>query len=176
MAMKHCITLVAVLLAGNMYGADGIEVLQKETPLDTIIATPTNLTISIRGGYFLERYPKLPDRITLYPGFLVPHEELVLIPDQEVRLGERHGNLVFTPVAFKDKQIGFRIVGVFDACSFGRGVETNALVYVALGDALTEMGAEDVEMIMVKGEWVKDENPLPVIIPKEEPAERSNCV
>jgi len=166
MRLETCITLVFLFFASSIYGADGTETLRK-IGFETIIATPTNVTISIRGGgsYRLDRYPKIPSRTTFHPSFLGPHEEMVLIPDQEVRLFERHGHMTFTPVSFKGQQKGFKI-----AIRFLWGLEetTTAVVYVALGDTLTEMKAEDVDMIMAKGKWVKDENPQPVILPRED--------
>jgi len=166
MKLKTCITLSVALFSGIVYGTDGIE-WTKDFPLfDSISATSTKLLVKLSsvGSSWLIRVPEKGER------WLKSHEELVLVPNQEIWLSEWHGRIIFTPAFFKSQQTGFRIASTFH---WGDGVTTNALVYVALGDTLTEMKEADVKMVMEweldpfgnlhAGEWKEYEKPQPVI-------------
>jgi len=76
-------------------------------------------------------------------------KELILIPDQETSFTDlRHGSLTFTPVVFKNKRKGFRLVEVWNGMSFGQGITTNAIAYVALSDKPVKVSEDDVEIIL----------------------------
>jgi hypothetical protein len=146
--------LVAALLAGGAHGMDAIERLRAESPIDTLTATPTNLAVTIKGqgGYYASYCPEIEGR--KMPHGLAAGMVLTLTPDQEARLGEWHGLMIFSPVSFKDQRKGFRISILFDATSFGDGMLTCNVTYVALGDTLVPMDEGDVEMILTgDGKW-----------------------
>ena len=172
MRMKSCIGLMFVLLVSDTSGVDGIEWLKDPRVFESISVTPTSLVVtgsSASAFWLIRTFDEDAQARWLKPGV-----EFVLTPDYETQISDGyHANIAIIPVSFKSQQKGFKIAAVFDARSFGGGMETNATAYVALGDTLTEMDEDDVEMIMAfklnryghrdAAEWVKYEKPQPVI-------------
>jgi len=156
--MKYIIC-VAALFACCAQGMDGIESLEKRKLFESIIVTPTNLTIrfSEEGQGHRVSYPdhriSIPSRGT--HDYVKKNEALVLTPDKRVNIFEFHGCFAFTPVTFKNQGKGFRIMETFDARSLRGGLMTNSIAYVALSDTPVQVGEDDVEMILENGEWVK---------------------
>ena len=163
MKTRNYAVLIVVSLAGGALGMDAVEFFETRRSFELVSSTETNLTL------------KLNLRSVSQP-FTIPefstreHEErLVLSPDKETRIGNGYDINVyfyFDPVRFKDQRKGFRIVDR----RIRAGSMTNTVVYVALGDTLTTMGSDDVEMIMETGEWKTPEeaSPIKAYIPKEQ--------
>ena len=121
--------------------------------IDSVSATSTSLAITFRmAGYRVDHNGT--SRST--GEYAENNEALILTPDKETNLIEYHSSYRLTPVSFKDKKKGFRIIDQFNAISFGDGIICN-IGYVALSDTPVEVGDDDVEMILENGEWVKFE-------------------
>ncbi|MCL1921357.1 MAG: hypothetical protein FWG50_09835, partial [Kiritimatiellaeota bacterium] len=116
-------------------------------PFKSITATPGHLRIRFgrAGAYGLlcpDAHNPLPEkRISDY---IENDEPLLLTPDARLKVAEFHASYSFTPVIFKNQQKGFQIANVSNGISFGRGITTNSIAYIALGDVPAEMGEGDV--------------------------------
>jgi len=148
-----------MLLANNILGMGGIEYLESNDWFSSVSVTPTNLILKLRANDVrlvvvsadIAYQAELPG-----PAFRLSErgEELVLTPEQETSITDgRHHSLIFSPVSFKTKGKGFRVIAENNARSFGHGITTTTAAYVVLSDTPTEAGEEDVEMVMVDGAW-----------------------
>ena len=144
MRMKHCMALVAALLAVGAHGMGGIEWLNKFGIFESVVATPTNMVLRTSGSlsslWAIRTHGEEDRRMP----WLDRNEEIVLTPDKEVRLSGSHANVFFTPVSFKNQMKGFR---VRHDILWG-GSETKSVTYLALSDTPVQVGEEDVEMIL----------------------------
>ena len=144
MRMKHCMALVAALLAGGAHGMGGVEWLNNFLIFDSVVVTSTNMVLktsaSLNSMWAIRVHGEEDRRMP----WLDRNEEIVLVPDKEVSLSESHAGVIFTPVSFKNQMKGFRI---HYAIFFG-GMETKSVTYLALSDTPVQVGEEDVEMIL----------------------------
>ena len=164
--MKKIIVSVAVLLAVSVRGADDALAFLRGTGFfDSVTVSSTNLTLKFLPDWRMLVRQK-GDVVSRLPEF---GETISLIPDVETRLSDgHHVFFTFIPVEYRQKQRGFKFLHVFNAYSFGRGITTNNIGYIALSDTPVEVGEDDVEMILVNGEWKAYEKSRPA--PKEEGA------
>ena len=163
---KSCVTLTAVLLANSILGTDGIEYLKGSHIFSSVRVTSTNLVLKCKP---LPQLNILHDRDFYNTRGTSEYmdKDLILTPDRRTIISDlRHGSLTFTPVVFKNKREGFRLVEVWNGMSFGQGITTNAIAYVALSDKPIKVSEKDVEMIMEErrdyetGEFVKEWKPF----------------
>jgi len=153
--MKKSVVVVAMFAVTSICKADEkeLEYFRNKDPFETIIATPTNLTIMFRMDRGLAiSYPDDPSsfRSEITLDYAKSNKALILTPDKRVIVRGLSERYFFTPVFFKNQQKGFRIA--FMSRAHG-SVTTNYLEYVALSDKPTKVSAEDVEMILERGEW-----------------------
>ena len=147
-------TLLVAMLAGNILGMDGVDLIKSFNLFDAIIVTSTNLTfkldshpdISLWGFQFLGKERQGYRR-------LVPNEELVLVPNQVVHIESRSYRLILTPVSFQNQSMGFRATQW--RIGSGSPKPTPTVAYIALNNIPMNVGEDDVEMTMDNGEWVK---------------------
>jgi len=153
MRKKSCIMLAFVLLVGEMQGKDGIEHFLDIGLFGSVTTTPTNMMVQFSGGVYFVKYnprhrnPTPRGDPTNNGDYIGKNEVLNLTPDQEVILSEHHGQVLFTPVSFKDQLKGIRILSLF-VWGGKESTNTAATTYIALGDTLVEKSEDDVEMIL----------------------------
>ena len=140
------ITLVMCrgLLADVQARTNGVELLFSCRCIDTVSSTPTNVAITFK----LEGFSMIwRDGKTLKTAdYMKNNEAFILTPDQEVAIGAYGGGVTLTAISFKDGKKGFRVM----RCSnhiYDNGSIRCEFAYLALGDTLTPMGMDDVEMI-----------------------------
>jgi len=127
---------------------NGLDLLLMCGNIDSVSGSPKNLVITFRGEMFVTRNGVM-RRATEY---IENNEALILTPDQEASLSDGfHAYTRLTPVSFKNKEKGFRVV---DGFSFS-GDERCDVGYIALRDTLTPVSEDDVDMVMENGEWKK---------------------
>ena len=127
-----------MLIANSIVGMDGIELLERSGPIDSVLVTSTNLVVKFRslaGNWKIRFLGEQEYRV------LESYEELTLTPDQAVRIFERHGQMELTPVSFKNQQKGFRVKDRH----WGPHGETTNIAYVALSDTPVQVSEDDVE-------------------------------
>jgi len=153
--------VVTTLLISDVFGIDGVEYLKNSDLFESVSVTQTNLSLMFA--------PPPPLRSAVRQGdggfrdiseYITNGKAWVLTPDQTARISFMdHAFLDFTPVSFKNQQKGFKILKT--SYWFPGPTVTNAIAYLALSDTPVEVGEDDVEMIMEKGEWVKYGKPQP---------------
>jgi len=155
MKMKNVIIAAVVMLAGNMSGTDGVELLKKHEGIDSVSVTTTNLTIwfnenKSRGLSVLDKPIRGMARSS--SEYAEKNEPLVLAPDDSITLIYQYNCVVkITPVTFKKQRRGFEISDIV-AAHYGEKDLINA-AYIVLSDKPIQVNEEDVEMIMKDGEW-----------------------
>jgi len=133
---------------------NGVELLLMYGIIDTFSVTSTELTLTFRASLCSVDYNGTRRGTTEYAE---NNEALILTSDQGANISDGyHSSLIFTPVSFKDKRKGFRIINQAILIPFGGGVK-HWFGYIALSDTPVEVGEDDVEMILEGGEWVKFE-------------------
>ncbi|MCL1921358.1 MAG: hypothetical protein FWG50_09840 [Kiritimatiellaeota bacterium] len=148
----RCAVLIALLLVNSALGTDAIEYLKKDSWMSIASVSATGLTVRLQGCNVLVAPNGVPEPWR----HMEEGETLALVADQEVWLGCRYLKVVFRPVAFKDKQKGFRVAKMLAGDS-AHPCSPSHITFVALGDAPAGMGEGDVEMVMDNGEWVSPE-------------------
>jgi len=176
MRANYYAVCTAIALAGNLRGAYEFEV-QKGEDI-SLSVTSTNLMIKFNAvGWGI-----LPDADAEYPEFELRgsreykenDKPLILTPDKRTEFYTREGRAYrFAPIAFLNKQKGFRIAYTTGSLTLQNGEvvysATTNIMYVALSDSPVQVGEEDVEMIMGEGrEWTAHGKPRSV--PSEEAA------
>jgi len=155
-----------MLIANGVSGMDGIEYLENSHIFHSVRVTSTNLALKCRS---IVRLNILHDRdyYNAHSTSEYVDKELLLTPDRSTLISDlRHGSLIFTPVVFKNRLRGFRMIEGWNGISFGHGVTTNAIAYVALSDKPVKVSKDDVEMIMEErrdyetGQFVKEWKPF----------------
>ena len=142
---KSCLIVAVALLVITVRGDDDLAWLEQFYCIKSIKRTPTHLVIKFTSeGALTVVSPKgKPGRLT--SEYAEKGEDLILDPVCEIALSDMHHfSVSFTPVLYKNKMKGFRIVDRFDARAFGDGIITNNLVHVALGKKNVKVGEEDV--------------------------------
>jgi hypothetical protein len=150
----------------SMSKAEAVAYLQRSDWFDSVLITPTNLVLRFKRSE-IHIQDHLFKSLGRSENYMSKNEDLVLTPNRAIILGGFYNVRpirLFSPVSFKNQQMGFRISEVKHLLG------TNHIAYLVLCDIPIEAGEEDVEMIMMGGEWVKYENPQPVIMPEAEPA------
>jgi len=148
-----------MLFAKTAWGIDVFEFFKRMPGnIRSVSVTSTNMVIEFNWSSILQvelsREPYIYRRSREYAA---NKEPLILVPDKEIALHSRHASIYFKPVAFKNQHMGFRIINEVDNRSVGREIMTNIIVHVALSDTPIEVGEDDVEMVMERGEWKKFE-------------------
>jgi len=129
---------------------NGLELLLMWGNIDSVSGSPKNLTITFRGEMFVT-HNGVTRRATEY---IENNEALILTPGQEASFSDGfHAYAHLIPVSFKNKRKGFKVI---DGFSFS-GDERRDVGYVALGDTLTPVSEEEMDMVMENGEWKKFE-------------------
>ncbi|MCL2104559.1 MAG: hypothetical protein FWH21_05850 [Kiritimatiellaeota bacterium] len=146
---KRSISLIVLLLAIHILGMDempqlnGIKLLLGCGCIESVSVTPTNMIVRTCSSEDIARW-----------WGVEPNAEIILTPEKETVFAEWHGGVTLSPVSFKNKQKGFRV----KTNSRNReGEIIFYIAYIALGDTPAEMGEDDVEMVMDRGEWVTAE-------------------
>ena len=166
--MKKCvfITIVSLFISG-VQGMDGVEYLKNRGWFESVSVTQTNLSLKFISPPPIRCFVRQGNVSRAAMELVENDEAWVLNLDQEARITiGGHSRTVFIPVSFKNQQKGFKIIKT--SYWFPGPTVTNAIAYLALSDIPIEVGEDDVEMIMVNGEWVKYENKQPVITPGAE--------
>jgi len=122
---------------------NGVELLLMYPAVDSVSATSESLIITFRDGGLSVTHNGVWRRVAEY---IENNEMLILTPGQEASLADGfHGHMRLTPVSFKNKGKGFRVVDVFVGDKEWRSVG-----YIALSDKPTEVSEDDVE----SGQWI----------------------
>ena len=158
---KWCIGFSTVLLVNNLQSMDGVEYLKENRWICSATVSTTNLAVKFSLGTF----SVLQDNVWRPTSeYIANDEELILTPDKFTRFGERHSQVDFNPVIFKDQHKGFKItimsIGIWEDRF------PPITTYTVLSDVPMEKGEDDVEMILKNGEWVQYEKPQPVTPPE----------
>ena len=128
---------------------NGFELLLMCPAVESVSATSENLTITFRGANSFVTHNGVWRRVAEY---VENNEALVLTPGQEASLTRGfHGHVHLTPVSFKNKRQGFKVLD----SDFDGNDERRCVAYIALSDKPTEVSEDDVDMVMEKGEWKK---------------------
>jgi len=145
--MKKYVVCAVISLCTVVKGMDGVEMLKRYGSIDSVTVTSTNLSIKFKSAGLVVPDRPMRGMARRSADYAEKNEALVLTPDEETMLIQRHASITFTPVSFKSQHKGFRILQRIDHRSFGHEVRTNAM-YLALSDTPVEVGEDDVEMIL----------------------------
>jgi len=164
--MRKCIVCTVLLLANSIVGMDGIEYLKKGTWFGDVSVTSTSLVLKIKDDSMIivqdDSYRKYCEAVLTNAWakpwrqaaeFVENDKALLLTPDQETHFMGHGGTLFLSPVSYKNKQQGFRVLEKFYNHR-GKDWVTFNTAYLALSDTPMEVGEDDVEMVMDKGKWV----------------------
>jgi len=151
MRMKCCVAFILMIYVTDIFGQDENELWVNHNWFDPVSVTSTNLIIKFHPHNRVFITQKSTGRLS------ERNEELVLSQDRETELSDgRHVRTVFTPITFMSQQKGFKISLILYGAGYGLG-QTNHVTYLALSDTPVKVGEDDVDMIMVSGEWKKFE-------------------
>ena len=121
--------------------------------IDSVAVTPTNVAISVNSTapyFFVATGNTWRDSLA----YARKYKTLLLTPDEETTFSDGYrGFIIFTPVAFANDLKGFKIFTEYDVRTFGDGVVTNYVAYVAFSDTPVKVGEEDVVRMLIDGEW-----------------------
>ena len=160
---------MSMLLVGNTLGMDAVEYWNTGRIVNLVSATETTLTLRLSDFHgFVNQFYTIPPLKKMISEYNENNEYLILSPERETVVGGTfEPSIYFIPILFKDQRKGFRIVDELHRHNHGI---TNTIMYVALGDTLTVMEEDDVEMIMERGKWktVEEATPVRTFIPREE--------
>jgi len=146
----------------------------KKHHIDSVLVTSTNLSVKFSPTANFIVVPDGQNNLRRHSSEYIEHDEaLILTPDKETYLyghyDEQYGSFLIIPIILRNQQKGFSfIVGMRDA-SFQSGFGRSNIAYVVLNDVPVEVDENDVEMIMVGGEWKPWEEIRPFFVPMPAP-------
>ena len=167
MKVGSCLVII-MLFVGNGWGMDVFDFFKRMPGnVKSVSISSTDMVIDFNKSSVLQiALNREPYTFRHSREYAANNEPLILVPNKEITLVSRHSAIYFHPVTFRNQHTGFKIINEVDNRSIRRGITTNIIVYVALSDTFVEVGEDDVEMIMEKGEWKTYENKQSA--PKEE--------